>query len=92
MDSQICIISTGRGSETEDAHHKTWFIKDKSYKLLSKLSDLEVELIMWRSGIKAKLDDGSFSVTDESKVCCHHYCVFVKYYGRFCNLHLQLTN
>ena len=62
---------------SEGSCHKAWYKKEKGYKQLSELSKDEILTLFWRAGFKSCLEDGSLVINNCTKVCYHHYCMYL---------------
>ena len=67
---------------SEDSCHKTWYKKEKGYKQLCKLSNDGIFILLWRAGCKSYLEDGCFVIDNLTKVCFHHYCMYLTCFDR----------
>jgi len=64
--------------------HKFWYKKEKGYLKISSFSKLDVDLLMWRAGLRDQ-DTNTFSLDDgnngNNTVCFHYQSMFISCYG-----------
>ena len=62
---------------SERSCHKTWYKKENGYKQLCELSKDDIFTLFWRVGCKSYLEDESLVINYLTKVCFHHYCMYL---------------
>ena len=62
---------------SEGSSQKTWYKKEKGYKQLCKLSNDNILTSFRRAECKSYLEDGCLVINNLTKVCFHHYCMYL---------------
>ena len=73
-DPDTCVIGN---LSTDRTCHRTWYRKDKGFKLFNDLTSQDKLLLIWRTGLKTEFQHGCLEISDSSKVCFHHYCKYL---------------
>lgn len=60
--------------------HKTWYKKESGFLKVSELQKEDLELLMWRSGLKKEVETADVMKDTNNTVCFHHHSMFLSCY------------